>query len=341
MDKATLLLQDGTSYVGKAFGARAEASGEMAFFTGVVGCVEKMTDPKSAGRLLLFTFPTIGGYGVIPEDLPSKKISAQGIVVRSWCRHPSNARSRGDVDGFLREAGVPGLMGIDTRALMIKLRAAGKMRALLLQGEVKPDEGLIARAARGTFEYTYEGKRAEFPGEGPRICVMDFGCGEALAKNLSARGAHVTLAPGALGGGVRGGFDAFALSDGPDGQESAPLKLPVGAPVYGEGFGHLLLAKMRGGKVSRMNAMHGGANLPVRWGDRVYITSQFHTMAVSEVPTGAAEVVRNVNDGTVEAILYPDALSVQFQPCMDAGPHDMGWVYDRFLSMAKGASACR
>ena len=336
MEKATLLLSDGTRYVGKPFGANVETAGIMAFDTGVIGCIERLTDPAVSGKLMTFTFPDIGGHGVIPQDFYSDKVHAAGVVTRNWAKHPSNWQSQGNLDALLKEQGIPGIYGIDTRALMIRLRSGGELTGALLQGErdaLSADlPAMLASAARPAQPQS----EAPSSGEGsPYVGVVDLGCGRSLAANLAAQGARVRIVSPADA--ASGGFDAIALSDGPeDGAFAHPLALPAGVPVYGEGLGHLLLAKARGGSLARMGTQHGGANLPVKWGDNVYITSQFHAWAVSAAPDCARETIYNLNDRTVEALLYDDAITVQFPLSVAKGPHDMSWVYGRFLSMAKG-----
>lgn len=331
MDKATLLLSDGSRYAGRAFGAPVEAAGELAFNTGVIDCVESLTNPACAGKLVVFTFPDIGGHGVIPEDFHSPWVRAAGVIVRGRSEHPSNRRSKGNLDGLLREQGIPGICGIDTRALMIRMRGGGALTGRILR------DGGDAAGIPAAPPIQLPNRSARYAADGPAVTVLDAGCGDELARRLHARGADVTLVP--LGFDCAGA-KAVAISDGPEeaALAAAMPRLPSGVPIYAEGVGHLLLAKARGGGVSRMRARHGGANLPVRRGGKVYITEQFHAYAVSEPPRGAEEIMYNLNDDTVEAILYGDAISVQFPPSVDKGPHDMGWLYDRFLAMA-GASA--
>ncbi len=342
MDKATLLLSDGSVYIGRAFGARVAASGDVAFTTGAVGCVERLTDPVTAGKLIVHTFPEIGGYGVIPGDFISPGVHAAGVICRAWCPHPSNDRSQDDLDGFLCKQGVPGLCGIDTRALMIKLRGAGPLRGAIVQGEVAASDPAAMRLLEEKIPFPMAPEAASVGpvpgGNGPRVAVLNYGRGTPLAQALAERGAAVSvMQPDARCDLAR--FDAIALSDGPETDPMpAPPALPAGKPVLAEGVGHILLALARGGKAGRMRAQHGGSNQPVSWGERVYITDQFHAYCVQEPPAGALEIYRNLNDQTVEAIVYADALGVQFPISTQQGPHDMGFVYDRFFMMAKEAA---
>lgn len=329
MGKATLLLSDGSRYVGRAFGAPGRAEGDLAFHTGVIDCIETLTSPVCAGKLVVFTFPDVGGHGVIPSAFYSDTIHAAGVIVRGWADHPSNWQSTGDLDGLLREQGIPGICGIDTRALMIRLRESGPLSALLYEGDA-----LDAPEAPPRRIFPLPETTLHLEGKGPRIAVIDMGLGGELARKLHARGADVTLL--GIRGGISGDFDGYAFSDGPEEralQADIPV-LPEGKPLFGEGAGHILIARARGGAVSRMRAQHGGANLPVRWGEKVYITAQFHAHGVTSVPQGAVDVFRNLNDDTVEGIVYRDAITVQFPLGTEKGPHDMGFLYDRFLSMA-------
>ena len=354
MDKAYLVLQNGAVFEGKAFGAETDSVGELVFTTGVVGYLETLTDPSYAGQIITQTYPLIGNYGVIPEDFEGDT-TAMGYVVREWCDRPSNFRSQGRIDDFLRERGIPGLCGIDTRHLTRILREEGVMNAAILHSP--PDDTVAQRlrdyAVRDVVAACSCRERSVHPAAGEtkyRVALMDYGAKQNILRELCARGCEVTVLPyNTTAEDVLAlNPDGVMLSNGPgDPAENTfcieQLKGLVGRlPIFGICLGHQLLALAMGGKTMKLKYGHRGANQPVSdtEGRHTYITSQNHGYAVvSESLEGIGRVLfTNANDGTCEGVEYPGkrCFSVQFHPEACSGPLDTEFLFDRFLSMMGG-----
>lgn len=352
MEKAYLVLENGTVFEGKAFGANTDTVGELVFTTGVVGYPETLTDPSYAGQIITQTYPLIGNYGVIPEDFEGK-CAARGYVVREWCDTPSNFRSQGDIDAFLKENNIPGICGIDTRQLTRILRENGVMNAAICR-ELPEDQTFIKTyAVTGEVAACSCRQPALFPAAGEqkyRVALMDYGAKRNIVRELQKRGCEVIVLPQdtpaeevlALSP------DGVMLSNGPGDPEENTFcieqirKLVGKLPIFGICLGHQLLALAMGGRTTKLKYGHRGANQPVRdlTGTRTYITSQNHGYAVvSESLEGVGRVIfENANDHTCEGVEYPGkrCFSVQFHPEACAGPLDTAFLFDRFISMMGG-----
>ena len=353
MDKAYLVLENGTVFQGRAFGAPTDcAVGELVFTTGVVGYIETLTDPSYAGQIITQTYPLIGNYGIIPEDFEGDT-TARGYVVREWCDSPSNFRSQGNIDAFLKERGIPGICGIDTRQLTRILREEGVMNAAICH-EIPADLAPIrAYSVAGVVAACSCRERSVHPAEGPakyRVALMDYGAKHNIIRELNARGCEVTVLPHDTTAeevlALRP--DGVMLSNGPgDPAENVfcigQLKKLVGKlPIFGICLGHQLLALAMGGQTTKLKYGHRGANQPVTdlVGVHTYITSQNHGYAVvSQSVAGIGRVIfENANDHTCEGVEYPDknCFSVQFHPEACSGPLDTQFLFDRFISMMGG-----
>lgn len=352
MEKAYLVLENGTVFEGKAFGANTDTVGELVFTTGVVGYPETLTDPSYAGQIITQTYPLIGNYGVIPEDFEGK-CTARGYVVREWCDTPSNFRSQGDIDAFLKENNIPGICGIDTRQLTRILRENGVMNAAICR-ELPEDQTFIKTyAVTGEVAACSCRQPTLFPAAGEqtyRVALMDYGAKHNIVRELQKRGCEVIVLPQdtpaeevlALSP------DGVMLSNGPGDPEENTFcieqirKLVGKLPIFGICLGHQLLALAMGGRTTKLKYGHRGANQPVRdlTGTRTYITSQNHGYAVvSESLEGVGRVIfENANDHTCEGVEYPGkrCFSVQFHPEACAGPLDTAFLFDRFISMMGG-----
>jgi len=341
-DTAYLILENGMVFKGKSFGARAAIVGEIVFSTGMTGYLETITDQSYYGQIILQTFPLIGNYGIIPDDFESDGVAAVAYIVKKPCDNPSNFRSEGGLDAFLREKNVVGLYDIDTRALTRVIRDNGVMNAkITLSPPAESDLGeakgysiknAVAAASGKTVTKTGSGKR--------RVALMDFGAKRGIAMALAARGCEVTSYPyntpakDILNTGPHG----IMLSNGPGdpadpANESAvetirELKQSK-APIFGICLGHQLLALANGYKTKKLKFGHRGANQPVKdiKTGRVYITSQNHGYAV--IADNASFI--NVNDGTCEGLDYGASFSVQFHPEARSGPLDTAFLFDRFI----------
>lgn len=347
MSKRYLCLEDGAVFEGEAFGADAEAIGELVFATGMGGYVETLTDPSFCGQIVLQTFPMIGAYGVCPDDFEGD-CRALGYVVREWVDFPSNFRSRGTVDEYLKSVGVPGISGVDTREITTLLRERGVMNAMLCDAPPKDLSKIKAYRVRDAVRaVTHEGVIA-YPAESKRftVALIDYGAKRSIIKELNARGCEVLSLPAfATAEEVLAlSPDGVMLSNGPGDPSDNPscieeLKKLLGKrPMFGICLGHQLLALSDGARVVKMKYGHHGENQPVRdlASGRTYVTSQNHGYAIeAEGLTRGVVSHINANDGSCEGVAYPDhkAFTVQFHPEAAAGPRDTMFLFDRFIAM--------
>ncbi len=352
MKKGYLVLQDGQVFEGIRFGAEGDALGELVFTTGMGGYLETLTDPSYAGQLVLQTFPLIGNYGVIPQDFEGVS-RLRGYVVREWCGAPSNFRCQGTLDAFLREKGVPGLFGVDTRLLTKLLRDRGVMNALICDRVPEDLTAIRGYAVRGAVEEVTVPAPEEHPASGEqrfRVALMDYGMKKNILRELQERGCAVTVCPASTPAEkvLEGGYDGVMLSNGPgDPAENTfqieQIRSMLGKlPLFGICLGHQLTALAAGGGTYKLKFGHRGVNQPVREarGARTYITSQNHGYAVAEGVPGGLVSFFNANDGTCEGVDYPDlgAFTVQFHPEACAGPRDTAFLFDRFITLMEGGA---
>jgi len=352
MKKAYLVLNNGRVFEGLRIGAEGDGLGELVFTTGMTGYLETLTDPSFAGQIILHTFPLIGNYGVIPEDFEGPCL-AKGYVVRELCDTPSNFRSEYALDRFLREHNIPGICGVDTRALTRMIREEGVMNALIC-GEVPEDLTPVhSYAVLGGVKMASCTEPHTFPAAGAEkyhVALLDYGAKHHIVESLTERGCRVTVLPHdtAAEDVLALRPDGLMLSNGPgDPKENvfeiAELKKLMGKlPVFGICLGHQLAALALGGDTVKLKYGHRGANQPVKdvLLGHCFITSQNHGYAVvSESVKDIAELrYINANDFSCEGLDYPkfNCFTVQFHPEASAGPHDTGFLFDRFVGMMGG-----
>lgn len=356
MSRAYLLLENGMVFEGEGFGAAGTRVGELVFTTGMTGCAESLTDPSYRGQLITFTFPMLGNYGICYEDRESPHIHARAVVVREYCPQPSNFRAEVDVDTFLREEGVCGICGVDTRRITQLIRDKGVMNAAVTNTE--PDDALLElvrahRVSGVVDEVTVKEPVLLAPrGEARHsVALLDFGHKRSIADCLTARGCAVTLYPAKTPAEqiIAAGHDGVMLSNGPgdptDNQYSIEqIKILMDAlPTFGICLGHQMMALAAGARTRKMKFGHRGANQPAKdlKTGRVYVTSQNHGYAVDNASLpGSGAVMRfvNVNDGSCEGLDYPGkrAFSLQFHPEAHGGPLDCSGMFERFISMMGG-----
>ena len=351
MKKGYLILQDGQVFEGVRFGAETDTVGELVFTTGMCGYVETLTDPSYAGQIVMQTYPLIGNYGIIREDFEGA-CCVKGYVVREYCDTPSNFRTDCDLDAYLKEQGVPGLCGVDTRELTRIIREHGVMNAAICD-EIPADLTPIKTyAITGVVEAVSCKEPDRYQAEGEerfRVSLMDYGAKRNIVRELQKRGCTVTVLPATTSAEdiLAVDPDGVMLSNGPGDpaentyQIEQIRKLLGKVPMFGICLGHQLTALAAGGSTYKLKYGHRGVNQPVRDlnGVRTYITSQNHGYAVDgdTVKLGKVRFV-NANDGTCEGIDYPElkAFTVQFHPEACTGPKDTSFLFDQFVELMKG-----
>ena len=353
--RAKLVLEDGSVFEGWSFAGEGEIAGEVVFTTSMVGYQETLTDPSYRGQIVLFTYPLIGNYGVIPGDDESRDVQAAAVVVREYTPYHSNWASEKSLAATLDDAGIIGVEGIDTRALTRRIRDKGAMRGVISTADGDPNalrEKANAHPSMLGLDLASSGSDLVEPTLMPaigqercRIVALDYGVKGSIYKELRSRGASVLAMPGSAEPEdiLASNPDGLFLSNGP-GDPAAlekavdTLKPALGeVPIFGICLGHQLLGLALGCETYKMPFGHHGANHPVRnlENGRIEITSQNHGFAVLEesLPEGVELTHRNLYDGTVEGIASPGkrAWSVQYHPESSPGPRDSGYLFDGFI----------
>ena len=348
MSKAYLVLSDGTVFEGEGFGAPVEQVGELVFNTSVVGYIETLTDPSYYGQIIMQTFPLVGNYGIIEEDFEGA-CSVRGYVVREWCDAPSNFRSQYDLDAFLKAQGVPGICGVDTRAVTQHIRDNGVMNAMICSRVPEDLTPIREYAVTGGVAVTSARECALYPAVGEKVCdvtLIDYGTKRNIIRELQSRGCAVMVVPANTSAEaiLSGQPDGVMLSNGPgDPKENveciAEIKKLLGkVPLFGLCLGHQMLALAAGSETMKLKYGHRGGNQPVtdvKTG-HTYITSQNHGYAVvSDSLAAGEERFVNANDHTCEGIDYPEwkSFTVQFHPEACAGPRDTSMLFDQFIDL--------
>lgn len=350
-----LVLSDGTVYEGYAFGADVESTGELVFTTGMCGYIETLTDPSYYGQIVLQTYPLIGNYGIIEDDFEGKCF-VKGYVVREWCEQPSNFRCQYTLDTFLRDQGVPGIYGVDTREITRTIREHGVMNAILcdsVPGDLSEVLSYVitdAVPSVTTMEpQLFEAAEGSTGEEGAlKVALLDYGAKRNIIRELQKRGCDVLVLPATTTAEevLREEPDGIMLSNGPGDPADATFqieqieKLLGLKPIFGICLGHQLTALAAGAETTKLKYGHRGVNQPCKdvLGTRTFITSQNHGYAVvSDTVKNGVERYINANDKTCEGIDYPDwnAFTVQFHPEANSGPHDTSFLFDRFLENMK------
>ena len=351
--KAYLILEDGTVFEGTSIGSSREVISEIVFNTSMTGYLEVLTDPSYAGQAVVMTYPLIGNYGICREDMESRQAWPDGYIVRELSRIPSNFRSGDTIDHFLKEQDIPGISGIDTRALTKLLREKGTMTGMITTNgdydleEVK--EKIRQYTVKGVVLKTSVKKPYVLPGDGKKVALLDCGAKDNIARNLNKRGCEVTVYPADTPAEeiLKTNPDGIMLSNGPgDPAENVGIIEEVrklyesSVPIFAICLGHQLMALATGAKTYKLKYGHRGGNHPVKDLEtgRVYITSQNHGYAVDEEsldPSVAVPAFVNVNDKTNEGLKYvgKNIFTVQYHPEACPGPLDSGYLFDRFMRM--------
>ena len=345
--KVYLTLQNGDVFEGYSFGAQGETVGELVFTTGMVGYLETLTEPANYGQIVVQTFPMIGNYGVMYSDLESKKAWVSAYVVREFCEEPSNFRLEGKLDEFLKEQGVIGIYGIDTRHLTKILRDEGTMTAKISLKPLKDKDELLTHKLTGAVSAVTTDKVVAYENDNAKytVALWDFGAKNSTVNQLLAQGCKVLKVPASYTAEqiLALSVDGVMLSDGPgDPTENSTIVKEIGnlvgkTAIFGVGLGHQMLAMSFGSKVVKMRYGHRGGQ-PVKCfaNGRVYISSQNHGFVVSkdDVTVGDVDFI-NANDGSCEGIDYPNysAFSVQFNPESCSAACEPNLLYEKFLKI--------
>lgn len=348
------MLEDGSVYAGTAHGDFKETACEIVFNTSMTGYVEILTDPSYAGQGVVMTYPMIGNYGVCRADFESEKLQPSAFIVHELCDTPSNFRCDGTIDDLLCEYHIPCLSGIDTRAVVKKLRESGTMRGVLT-ADIADKERVMAVLKAFKQDKLVESvtlREKIVLGEnnnGAKIALMDFGTKRNIAQSLVNRGCVVTQYPAWTTAEeiIKAAPDGIMLSNGPgDPADCVGIIKEIkklydyGIPTFAICLGHQLMALANGGETERMKYGHRGANHPVKFlhEDRTYLSSQNHGYMVNGkgLPRNAEINCINVNDKTVEGIVYhgKPVFTVQFHPEANSGPRDTSFLFDKFIKMA-------
>lgn len=361
--KAFLILEDGTTFTGTSIGSEREIISEIVFNTSMTGYLEVLTDPSYAGQAVVMTYPLIGNYGVCYQDMESTKAWPDGYIVREIARRPSNFRSEDSIETFLKNNDIPGIAGVDTRALTKILREKGTMNGMITTNsdydleEVKQRIGQY-KVTKVVEKVSCEQPSTYHPGDlgtdqenvnGYHVALMDFGSKNNILKSLLKRGCKVTVYPALTSADeiIAANPDGIMLSNGPgDPAECTSIIKEIKTlfdteiPIFAICLGHQLLALANGAKTFKMKYGHRGANHPVKdlSTGRVYISSQNHGYVVdadSMDEMVAEKSFINVNDGSVEGLHYlnKNVFTVQFHPEACAGPQDTEFLFDRFIHM--------
>ena len=347
---AYLVLENGRIFEGEFFGAEKEAVGEIVFNTGMTGYIETLTDSCYFGQIVLQTFPMVGNYGIISEDFESSSIKAKAYIVKSWCEDPSNFRSEGNLDAFLKASGITGLYGINTREVVKIIRENGVMNAKITCDINNIDfDGIknykTANAVRNVSCKEINLYRSE--NSKHKVVLFDFGMKISAKLALLEKDCDVCVAP----------YDTTAeriklinpdgiiLSSGPgDPADNVEIInnlkeiINLNIPIFAVGLGHQMLALAHGFKTRKLKSGHRGANQPVKNlnDGKVYITNQNHGYVITpeSIDKNIAQMwFENVNDKTCEGIMYKDKkiFSTEFYPEAKDSPGSTGFLYDEFI----------
>ena len=354
---AFLILEDGTRFAGTAIGADKQVISEIVFNTSMMGYLEVLTDPSYAGQAVVMTYPLIGNYGICAEDMESARPWPDAFIVRELSRMHSNFRSEGSIQDFLLKYDIPGIAGIDTRALTKILREKGTMNGMITTDPYVTYEDIRADLAAYTTGDVVSkvtcGEKYVLPGSGYKVALLDVGAKRNIAKCLNERGCEVTVYPAHTAAAeiLSGKPDGIMLSNGPgDPKDCGNIIAEIrklyesDVPIFAICLGHQLMALATGADTHKMKYGHRGGNHPVRdlQSGRVYISSQNHGYVVDTDtldPAVCEPAFVNVNDGTNEGLRYlnKNIFTVQFHPEASPGPHDSAYLFERFLEMMGGA----
>ncbi|MFV0381744.1 MAG: carbamoyl phosphate synthase small subunit [Breznakia sp.] len=350
--KRKLILEDGSVYVGDAIGGDTFQISEIVFNTGMGGYQEEISDPSYYGQMILMTYPMIGNYGINRDDFESLNPATFGIVVGELCEKPSNWRVAMSLNEFLKQKKIPGIAGVDTRAITKKIRSSGVMKATF--ADMYADEKNIIKHLKnaqdmgGQVAKQSTQKPYPIPNRGKKVVLVDFGAKQGIVRELSKRGCDLIVVPYNMDSASILAFspDGIMLSNGPGDPKDVKVAIQTvqellgKVPIFGICLGHQLLALACGADTMKLRFGHHGCNHPVIdiKTNKVAITSQNHNYAIDEnsLKNTDLEIThKNLNDKSIEGIThkkYP-AFSIQHHPEASPGPEDANYIFDEFMDM--------
>jgi carbamoyl-phosphate synthase small subunit len=371
--KAILALEDGTIFTGRSFTGPGETVGEVVFNTSMSGYQEILTDPSYCGQMVTMTYPLIGNYGINDQDIESDRIQVKALIVKEYQEYPSNWRSQKSLSDYLKDNNIPGLEGIDTRALTRHIRLKGAMKAALSTQDLDQDslvekarqspdmvgldlvrevtcrepmlwqDGRPVKLANGLDQFQWPDKPGAY-----RVVAMDYGIKFNILRSLEKRGCTILLLPADAEPETINRLDpqGLFLSNGPGDPAAVTyavetIREQIGKrPVFGICLGHQLIGLALGGKTFKLKFGHRGANQPVKdlKTGKVEITSQNHGFCVDMESLQDQDIELshiNLNDNTLEGLVHKKIplFSVQYHPEASPGPHDAMYLFDRFIEM--------
>lgn len=353
-NKIYICLANGDIFEGKSFGAKGEVTGELVFTTGMGGYIETLTDPSYFGQIVMQTFPLIGNYGFIDDDMECEKSAVKAYIVREYCDAPSNFRCGKTLEQYLTENNIVGVYDVDTREITKTIREYGVMNAVITANPSTVDMDKLKAYKVENAVKSVSSQKPYMSGSNEHkfnVVLIDYGTKKNIVRELNKRGCNVAVVPYNTKADdiLSLDPDGIMLSNGPgDPEENVEaieeLKKLVGKkPIFAICLGHQLLALSQGAETSKLKYGHRGVNQPVKNLEtgRTYISSQNHGYAVENdtvEKTGGKISYINANDSTCEGIDYPEkkAFSVQFHPEACSGPHDTRFIFDKFIAMMGG-----
>ena len=354
---AKLALEDGTILKGEGFGAETVKAGEIVFSTSMTGYVEALTDPSFKGQILMSTYPLEGNYGVSSDWYQSESIKAEAYVVRQACNEPCHPKSEKTLSEFLKEFDVPGISNIDTRALTLKIRESGSMKAVVANTDISDEDLLKILEEHPRIEdrnlvelVTVKEPKEIVERKEYNVAVLDCGVKRNIIDHLIAQDVGITLLPATTTPQEIYDLDVdgVLVSSGPGNPENVEViqetikEISQKMPIAGICLGQQIIALSFGAKIFKMKFGHRGSNQPVQdlKTGRVYMTSQNHSFSIDSesIDETDLEITQiNLNDGTPEAIKHKELpiSCIQYHPEAGPGPHDSKKFFDNFVEMIK------
>lgn len=347
-----LVLENGATWLGEGIGSETESFGEVVFQTGMTGYQEILSDPSYSGQIVTMTYPLIGNYGINRDDFESMNPALKGVIVKEAAVSPSHHLMRRSFHDWLKQIGVAGIAGVDTRMITRMIRENGVMRGAIVSDDA--DEHEVINRLKATNPLSEQVKEVSTksiyanPGQGKRVVLIDYGMKKGILRDLLQLGYDVIVVPYNTSATVISGLspDGVVLSNGPGDPADIPESEAVvqeligQVPLFGICLGHQLLARACGASTEKMRFGHRGSNHPVRElaSGKIAITSQNHgyTISPDSLAKTSLEITHvNVNDGSIEGIrhLHAPAFSVQYHPEASAGPEDAKELFEQFDNM--------